>query len=209
MRHTAIVADDHAVFRKGIVEILGEMRDLEIVAELPDGLQAYQSIIEKRPDLAILDIEMPGLSGLEICRKVMSGKSETKFVVLTMHKDKNFFHEAMSIGVTGYLFKDHARSDLVRCVENVLKGKRFVSPGLENLAGATAGHAVPELAHLTPTEKVILKLIAESKTSAEIAQLLFVSPDAIDNHRSDIVKKLKLEDKNSLRQFAIPHKYLL
>lgn len=209
MKYTAIVADDHPIFRKGLVEILSEVRDLEIVAELSDGLQAYQSIIAKRPDIAILDIEMPGLSGLDICRKVMSEKSETKFIVLTMHRDKNFFNDAMSVGVMGYLLKDHAISELIKCVEKVLKGERCVSPGIENLMEFSNQHDLPELTLLTPTEKVILKLIAETKTSGEIAQLLFVSPHTVDNHRSNIVKKLGIEGKNSLLKFAIKHKHLL
>jgi DNA-binding NarL/FixJ family response regulator len=209
MKYTAIVADDHPIFRKGLVEILAGISELEIVAELSDGLQAYQSIIAKRPDLAILDIEMPGLSGLDICRKVMSEKSETKFIVLTMHRDKNFFRDAMSIGVMGYLLKDHAISELIKCVEKVLKGERCVSPGIENLLELTEQNTIPELVSLTATEKIILKLIAETKTSAEIAQLLFVSPNTVDNHRSNIVKKLGIEGKNSLLKFAIRHKHLL
>jgi DNA-binding NarL/FixJ family response regulator len=209
MKYTAIVADDHPIFRKGVVEILGGISDLEIVAELSDGLQAYQNIITRRPHIAILDIEMPGLSGLDICRKVMSEKSGTKFTILTMHKDKHLFNDAMSIGVMGYLLKDHAISELIKCVEKVLKGERFVSPGIENLLEFTRQNDLPELATLTATENVILKLVAETKTSAEIAQLLFVSPNTIDNHRSNIVKKLGIEGKNSLLKFAIRHKHLL
>lgn len=208
-KHTAIVADDHPIFRKGLVEILKGTDDLEIIAELPDGLQAYHSIIAKRPDLAVLDIEMPGLSGLDVCRKVMSEKSDTKFIVLTMHRDKNFFNDAMNIGVQGYLLKDHAISDLLTCVQSVLNGKRFVSPDLENFLVLSDQKDFAELSLLTPTEKVILKLVAESKTSAEIAQLLFVSPNTVDNHRGNMVKKLKLEGKNSLLKFAIQYKHLL
>lgn len=209
MKHTAIVADDHPIFRKGLVEILQDLEDLEIVAELPDGLQAYQSIIAKRPDIAILDIEMPGLSGLDICRKVMKEKSGTKFIVLTMHRDKNFFIDAMNIGVLGYLLKDHAISDLIKCVQSVLQGKRFVSPDLKDLLVLSDQKDISGLSLLTPTEKVILRLVAESKTSAEIAQLLFVSPNTVDNHRSNIVKKLGIEGKNSVLKFALEHKHLL
>lgn len=209
MKYTAILADDHPIFRKGLAEILSAVDDLEIIAELPDGMLAYQSIIAKRPDLAILDIEMPGLSGLDICRKVMSEKSETKFIVLTMHRDKNFFNDAMNIGVMGYLLKDHAIDELITCVHKVLKGQKFVSPGLEKFLVSSEQADVPQLALLTPTEKVILKLIADAKTSGEIAQLLFVSPNTVDNHRSNMVKKLGLEGKNSLLKFAIRYKDLL
>jgi DNA-binding NarL/FixJ family response regulator len=209
MKYTAIVADDHPIFRKGLVEILSGISELEIVSELSDGLQAYQSIIAKRPDIAILDIEMPGLTGLDICRKVLNEKSDTKFIVLTMHRDKNFFNDAMNIGVMGYLLKDHAISELITCVKHVLKGEKFISHGIENLLENSGQSDLPALSLLTATEKVILKLIADSKTSAEIAQLLFVSPNTVDNHRSNIVKKLGLEGKNSLLKFAIQHKELL
>ncbi len=209
MKPTVLVADDHSTFRKGIIEMLGEISDLKIVAELSDGLQAYQSILAERPDIAILDIEMPGLTGLDICRKMMSEKSDTKFIVLTMHKDKNFFKDAMSIGVMGYLLKDHAIPELIKCVQTVLKGDKFVSPGIENLLSFTEQKDLPELALLTATEKVILRLIAETKTSAEIALLLFVSLDSVDNHRSNIIKKLGVEGKNLLLEFAVRHKELL
>jgi DNA-binding NarL/FixJ family response regulator len=209
MKHTVIIADDHSTFRKGLVEMLGEISDIEIVAELSDGLQAYQSIVANRPDLAILDIEMPGLTGLDICRKVMSEKSSTKFIVITMHKDKNFFNDAMSIGVMGYLLKDNAIAELIKCVETVLKGERLVSPGIENQLAFTQQNDLPGLAHLTATEKVILKLIAETKTANEIAQLLFVSPRTVEDHCSNMAKKLCLEGNDPLEEFALRYKHLL
>ncbi|MDF2437790.1 MAG: DNA-binding response regulator [Bacteroidota bacterium] len=209
MKFTAIVADDHPIFRKGLVEILSEMKDLEILAEVSNGIDAYQSIIAKRPDVAILDIEMPGLSGLDVCNKVLSEKSETKFIVLTMHRDKNFFNDAMKIGVLGYILKDNAITDMLLCVESVLKGNKYVTPEIEEFLTLTEKeNDFPQLEKLTATEKIILKLIAESKTSPEIAALLFVSPNTIDNHRSNIVKKLGLEGKNSLLKFAITSKGL-
>jgi two-component system response regulator DegU len=210
MKYTAIVADDHPIFRKGLVEILCEIENLEIVAELSNGLDAYKSIVSKRPDIAILDIEMPGLTGLDVCNKVLKEKSETKFIVLTMHRDKSFYNDAMSIGVLGYLLKDNAITELMHCVEKVLKGEKYISPGIEKLLELKEkSNEFPKLDNLTATEKVILKLIAESKTSPEIAKLLFVSPNTIDNHRSNIVKKLGLEGKNSLLKFAISFKSFL
>jgi DNA-binding NarL/FixJ family response regulator len=209
MKPTVLVADDHPTFRKGVLAMLDESSGLEIVAEVSDGLQAYQSIIAKRPDIAIMDIEMPGLTGLDVCRKAMKEKSETKFILLTMHKDKNYFNDAMRIGVIGYLLKDHAMSELIPCIESVLKGEKFISHGIENLLKNTGQNELPELLLLTPTEKVILKLIAETKTSAEIAQLLFVSTKTIDSHHPTILKKLGIEEKSSLLKFAIRHKALL
>jgi DNA-binding NarL/FixJ family response regulator len=207
MKKSAVVADDHPIFRKGLIEILREIEDLEIVAEVADGLDAYKNIISKRPDIAILDIEMPGLSGLDVCSKVLKEKSDTKFILLTMHREKDFFLNAMNIGVMGYLLKDNAITELILCVEKVLKGEKFISPGIEKLlVEQNKVNEIPELQLLTATEKIILKLIAESKTTPEIAGLLFVSPNTIDNHRSNIVKKLGLEGKNSLLKFAIQSK---
>ncbi|MCW3083030.1 MAG: DNA-binding response regulator [Bacteroidetes bacterium] len=207
MKYTAVIADDHPIFRKGLVDILREIEDLEIVAEVSDGVEAYKSIVAKRPDLAILDIQMPGLSGLDVCNKVLKEKSDTKFILLTMHREKDFFNNAMEIGVMGYLLKDNAITELILCIKKVLKGEKFISPGIEKLLVAKdRGVVIPELDALTATEKVILKLIAESKTTPEIAELLFVSPNTVDNHRSNMVKKLKLEGKNSLLKFAIHSK---
>lgn len=150
---------------------------------------------------------MPGLTGLDVCKKVLSEKSATRFIVLTMHKEKSFFNDAMSIGVMGYLLKDNAITELIQCVEKVLEGHKFISPGIEKLLVLKDKISeVPELDKLTATEKVVLKLIGESKTSAEIASLLFISPNTVDNHRSNIVKKLGIEGKNSLLKFAMQNK---
>jgi two-component system, NarL family, response regulator DegU len=210
MKYTAVVADDHPIFRKGLINILEEMHDLEIVAEVSDGLEAYRKIIAKRPDIAILDIEMPGLTGLEVSKKVLSEKSNTRFVVLTMHKDKDFFTDAMNIGVSGYLLKDNAITELILCVQKVLNGERFISPDIEkHLVHSDKTQQVPSLEKLTSTERIVLKLVAESKTSVEIAGLLFISPNTVEVHRSNIVKKLGLEGKNSLLKFGIQYKALL
>lgn len=209
MKFTAVVADDHPIFRKGLIEILNQIDDLEIVAEVADGLEAYKSIISKRPDIAILDIEMPGLSGLDVCNKILNEKSDTKFILLTMHRELDFFNEAIKIGVMGYLLKDNAITELIHCVEKVLKGEKCISADIESQLSKKKSEFVPELEKLTATEKIILKLIAESKTSIEIAGLLFVSPNTIDNHRSNIVKKIGLEGKNSLLKFAMQYKHLL
>jgi two-component system, NarL family, response regulator DegU len=207
MSYTAVVADDHPIFRKGLIDALKQIHDLDIIAEVSDGVEAYKNIIAKRPDVAILDIEMPGLTGIDVAKKVLGEKSETKFIVLTMHREKDFFNDAMNIGVMGYVLKDNAITELIDCVKKVIKGGKYVSPGIEKLLVRNEGEKhVPEIDKLTATERVILKLIAESKTSSEIAQLLFVSPHTVDNHRANIVKKIGLEGKNSLLKFALEYK---
>lgn len=208
-KYSAIIADDHPIFRKGLVDILSGMQQIEIVAEVANGMDAYHHIISKRPDLAILDLEMPGLTGMDVCEKILNEKSETKFIILTMHREKAYFTAAMKLGVKGYILKDHAIDELITGVEKVIRGEIFVSPGIEALLIDSGGREVPGIEKLTATEKIILKLVADSKTSTEIAELLFVSPNTVDNHRANIVKKLGIEGKNSLLKFALQYKDLV
>ncbi|MDO8970944.1 MAG: response regulator transcription factor [Saprospiraceae bacterium] len=209
-KYSVIIADDHPIFRNGVKEVLSEIKTLELLGEAKDGAEAYSLILAHRPELAILDLEMPVLSGLDVCNKVLSEKNQTRFIVLTMHKEKHFFNAAMEAGVSGYLLKDNAILDLIQCIEAVCAGKIYVSPAIEHfLTEHTASNqsvAVQRVKKLlSPTEKIILKLISEGKSSADIASLLFISVHTVDNHRSNIARKLELEGKNSLMKFAMQH----
>lgn len=210
-KHTVIIADDHPIFRNGMRDILHEIRTVELLGEAKDGAEAYSMIIAHRPDIAILDLEMPLLSGLDVCKKVLSEKHQTRFIVLTMHKEKHYFKAAMEAGVLGYMLKDNAVQDLIRCVEAVCAGKKYTSTAIEHfLTEHHEQHQNPDVQNanklLTPTEKIILKLISEGKSSADIAGLLFISVNTVDNHRANIARKLQLEGKNSLMKFAIQYK---
>ncbi len=210
-KNTAIIADDHPIFRGGVREVLSELRNIELIGEAKDGAEAYGLIVALRPDLAIIDLEMPLLSGLDVCKKVLSEKHQTKFILLTMHREKHFFKAALDAGVHGYLLKDNAVQDLVQCIENVCTGKFHTSAAIEHfLTEHTEAHqhrAVHDAnAMLSPTEKIIVKLISEGKSSADIAGLLFISVNTVDNHRHNIARKLELEGKNSLMKFAMLYK---
>ncbi len=215
MKYRIVIADDHPIFRNGIRDIINGLAWAEVVGEAGNGLDAYKTIINQIPDLAVLDLEMPMLSGLDVCKKILSEKHFTRFIILTMHKEKHFFDEAMNIGVMGYLLKDNAIDELLTAIRTVKEGKQYVSPLIESYL--TVHQAVQQLpdgfkelhATLTPTEKVILKLIAQSKTSQEIADNIFISPNTVDNHRANITRKLKLEGKNSLLKFAIQYSGML
>jgi two-component system, NarL family, response regulator DegU len=207
-KYTAIIADDHPIFRNGVRDILEEIGNIDLLGAAKDGAEAYQLILAHRPDIAILDLEMPHLTGLEVCQKAKSEKNDTKFILLTMHKGKHFFESAMQAGVQGYLLKDNAIEDLILCIEAILKGETYVSSDIEQFLTehneATENPNVQKAnALLSPTEKVILKLIAEGKTSMQIADLLFISANTVDNHRYNMNKKLDLEGKNSLMKFAM------
>lgn len=204
---TIIVADDHPLFRSGVIDAVSKMPNIHVIGHAENGMKAYQEILALRPDIAILDIEMPILSGLDVAKKVLGEKHHTRIILLTMHKTKSFFLDAMESGVQGYLLKDNAIEELLECIASVSLGKPFVSPQFKGFINDQIESSSKELIMvktlLTPTEKVILKLISEGKTSTEIASLLFVSPNTVDNHRSNISKKLKLEGKNSLLKFSI------
>jgi DNA-binding NarL/FixJ family response regulator len=200
---TVIVADDHPIFRKGVIEVLKSHTELIIVDELDNGLTAYQSILSKRPQIAILDLEMPNLTGLEVCEKVLSEKNDTKFILLTMHRDQTYFDKAMKIGIHGFVLKDYAVEEILKCINEIMKGKKYVSENIESFLQKSTSKTDSNIENLTSTEKIILKLITQEKSSQEIADLLFISVNTVDNHRSNMVKKLGLEGRNSLLKFAL------
>lgn len=210
-----IIADDHPIFRAGIKDIISGIPGTTLVGEAKDGLDAYRLIVSTIPDIAILDLEMPQLTGLDVCRKVLGEKHFTRFIILTMHKESHFFREAMDAGVLGYLLKDNAIDELVACIKAVSGGRPYASRQIESyLTERQAREQLPAeiiklYTALTPTEKVIVKLISQSKTSQEIADNIFISPNTVDNHRANIARKLQLEGKNSLLKFALQYKDLL
>jgi two-component system response regulator DegU len=215
MRYKVIIADDHPVFRTGIREVVGNIPGVTLCGEAKDGLEAYQLILSALPDIAILDLEMPKLSGLDVCEKVLNEKHGTRFIILTMHRDRHFFDDAMRKGAMGYLLKDNAIDELVTCIKTVAEGGQYASPTLESyLTQFTEREQFRDEIKqryelLTPTEKIILKLVSQSITTNEIACNLFVSQNTIENHRANIIKKLKIQGKNSLLRFALLYKNLL
>jgi DNA-binding NarL/FixJ family response regulator len=207
-----LIADDHPIFRNGVRDILSKVAGFTLVAEAKDGMEAYRTILSSRPDVAILDLEMPQLSGLDVCAKVLSEKSDTRFIILTMHREQHYFLEAMKCGVKGYLLKDHTESDLIDCVKAVLMGETFISEQLVDLklTSYASNERDPKLVALitglSATEKVILRLVSDGKTSAEIATLLFSSPHTVENHRANMCRKLDINGKNALLKFALEHR---
>lgn len=212
MKYKIFIADDHPIFRTGIKEVINKLPLATCIGEAENGLEAYKGIIQLMPDIAILDLDMPILSGLDVCKKVLNEKHFTKFMILTMHKEKHFFDDALDCGVLGYVLKDNAIEELVNCITTVGRGECYASPQIAALLTEHQAlqQLVPEIKRklntLTPTEKIILKLIGQGSTSQEIAHNLFVSSNTIDNHRANIARKLELEGKNALVKFVIQHK---
>jgi DNA-binding NarL/FixJ family response regulator len=210
-----VIADDHPIFRQGLINVIQEDGSFEIVGEASDGDKALRLIENLAPDIAILDISMPGMTGLELAKKARTRDLSASIVVMTMYDDESYLDEAMEAGVMGYLLKDNAATDLINCLKTIAAGRRYVSPSMsEYLIGRHSEKKhleddKPGLKDLTKTEKRILKLIAQSMTSKEIAKELFISYRTVQNHRANICDKLNLRGSNALLQFAIEHKSVL
>lgn len=204
---TVLIADDHHIFRKGILSILKDEDSFEVIGEAPDGTIAIEKIRALKPDIALLDLDMPGLNGLEIAAIISKESLPVKVAILTMHKEKEYFNKAMEIHVKAFLLKDKISDDLVECLKTVADNKYFISPQLSTFL---IDKEKPEwTGKLTSAETNVLRLVAENKTSIQIAEELFNSVRTIENHRNNICKKLNLNGQHALLLFAIENKMYL
>jgi len=207
-----IIADDHPIFRKGLVQVLQETGEFQIIGEADDGHAALQLLEERKPQLAVVDINMPGMDGLELIRAARSRGLKTLFIVLTMYRDEEYLREALALGVRGYLLKESAGTDLVKCLRTVVTGVPYVSPAFSGFLLASQGGGKEQvdpgvgIEALSVTERRILRLVAANKTSKEIADELHISYRTVNNHRAHICEKLQLEGPHRLLQFAIENR---
>jgi DNA-binding NarL/FixJ family response regulator len=207
-----LIADDHPVFRRGLRMIIETDPRLKVVAEAGNGAQAIESIQGLAPQIIVLDVNMPDQTGFDVVRKMRELKIRAEIIFLTMHKDEAIFNTAMDLEAKGYLLKESAIDDIVTGIKTVAEGREFISPQLTsflfNRSRRTVGltKEKPTINNLTPTEQRVLKLIAENKTSREIAELLSISYRTIERHRENICNKLEVHGSNSLLKFAIAHK---
>lgn len=208
MKIKILIAEDHPIFRKGLIDTIRKQNIYKIVAETGDGLEAFNLIKKEEPDIALLDISMPNMNGLEIAREIQKKNLKVKCIILTMHKDQDFLNTAIEAGVKGYVLKDEAPQNLLDALKMVSEGKRYISPFVsEHLL--KKNETSKSLKDLTSSEKHILKLIAENKTSREIASELCVSYRTVQTHRTNICAKLNLSGMNTLLRFAIENKSFL
>lgn len=212
---TVILADDHPVLRSGLRTIIDSDNACTIIGEAGNGEDALSLIDQKKPDVALLDITMPRMTGLQVAKIVQERGLPTKLAILTMSADELVFNEAIDLGVLGYVLKENATSEILNSIKTVAEGKYYISPSISGMLvkrsqrRQTALNTIPGLADLTSSEIRILKLIAGNKTSKEIAADLCISYKTVENHRSSIVKKLGLSGNNALLRFAIEQKALL
>ncbi len=209
-----LIADDHPIFRLGLVNVIKSAAQLNLVGEAENGTVAVDLIYRLKPDVAVLDLEMPGLNGLQVCEKICGEKTnKTKVLILTLLKEADLYLKSMEIGAFGYLLKDNAAEELAIAIEKVHNGDKYVSVGLNEKLNSKKSYLLNDqkfkeiLTKLTSTEISILKLISEQKTTKEISQKLFVSEKTTENHRYNINKKLGLgSGQNSLLIFALENK---
>jgi len=204
-----LMAEDHPIYRDGLRQIILSDPALEVVRETGNGAEALRLARELKPDIVILDMDLPGLNGLEIARAREREALRFEIIFLTMYREADMFHEALALGAKGYVLKERAAADILQCVHAVAAGQHHVSPSLSGLLVARAGRPQREacgLENLTPAERRILKLIASDQTSKEIAEVLGLSPRTVENHRTNMSAKLGLQGSHSLLKFAFENR---
>jgi DNA-binding NarL/FixJ family response regulator len=210
-----LIADDHPIFRKGLVLAVGLDKSIEIIGEAGDGVQVLELTEKLKPNVIVLDIEMPEMTGLEVAREIIKKKLPVDIIFLTMYKEEDMFNEAMDMGVKGYVLKESAVSDIVNGIKTVSEGKYFLSPSISSYLISRNNRTrsllkkKPQLKNLTQTERRVLRLISENKTSKEIGDDLNISYRTVENHRFNICNKLEIHGSHSLLKFAIEYKAVL
>ena len=207
-----IIADDHPIFRSGLRGIIETESQLKVVAEADNGEAALAHIYDHEPEVAILDLDMPGLDGFAVTRSIQERHLAVAVIILTMHNTESLLNAALDLGVKGFVVKDSALPEIVDCIKAVAAGRNYISPQLSGYLinrtqrSAALAREVPTLKDLTASEQHILKLIAAEKTSRQIADELHISIRTVDRHRANICDKLDLHGSNALMKFAVAHR---
>jgi len=205
--YSIVLADDHAMFREGIRRIIERIENVVVSGEVNDGLELLARLKSSCPDLIILDISMPNLRGLEAIREIKKLYPKVKVLVLTMHRKKEFIHRALADGADGFLLKEDPSSELIRAVQTVKKGEKYLSPLISDaLVSLTLAEAETDL--LTRREREVLKLLAEGKKAQEIGEMLFISVNTVRRYRANIMEKLKINNLADLVKYAISQNYI-
>ncbi|MGD1091377.1 MAG: response regulator transcription factor [Bryobacteraceae bacterium] len=204
-----ILADDHTIIRSGLRLLLEQQPDFKVVAEANDGREAVQLVSKNHPDVAILDIGMPQLNGIEATRQIVAENPEAQVLILSMHSDEGYVLRALKAGARAYILKNSAEADLIRAVRSVAEGKSFFSPVISKMLLEDYVRQVREKQVedsydlLTPREREILQLLAEGRTNKEVATVLGLSPHTVETHRGNILEKLNLHGVPELILYAV------
>ncbi len=199
-----LIADDHGIVRSGLRMLLERQMDIEVVGEASDGVEARDLAIRRRPDLAILDVKMPKLTGLQATREIRAQAPDVAVLILSMYDDERYLFEALKAGASGYVLKAQADSDLLEAVRAVERGEPFLTPQAQRaLIQDVLGESSNRDEDLTPREQEVVKLVAEAHTNKEIAAILHLSEKTVENHRSNAMRKLGMRDRVELVRYAI------
>jgi DNA-binding NarL/FixJ family response regulator len=204
-----LLGDDHALMRTGLRKILEDRPEWEVVAEVGDGREAVRKCTALKPDVAVLDVAMPLLNGIDATQQIVRKVPETKVLVLSMHSDEAYVTRALQAGATGYLLKDSAGKDLLKAVASVAAGQAYFSPAiarlmLDDYVRRVAGSGVADRYEtLSEREREIFQLIAEARTNKEVAELLEISPATVETHRARILQKLDIHNTAELVLYAV------
>ena len=210
LKTRVLLADDHALVRSGLRMVLDRQPDIEVVAEAGDGAEAVKLALSEDIDLAILDVAMPRLTGLQAAAELHIRRPDLHVLILSMHDNEQYFFEALKAGASGYVLKSAAERDLVEACRASMRGEPFLYPAAvtalvrDYLDRARRGEAAPK-DPLTPRELEVVKLIAEGHTTEEIAELLVISKKTVERHRANILEKLEMRNRVELTRYAIRH----
>jgi len=195
-----LIADDHGIVRSGVRMLIDRQTDMSVVAEAEDGVDAVAQALSERPDVAVLDVAMPRMTGIQAAREIKAQSPDTAVLLLSMHDDERYLYEAAQAGASGYVLKRAADADLVDAVKAVASGGAFVSPHAD---GAERWLADQPRDPLTPRELDVVKLIAEAYTNKQIAEILHLSEKTVESHRGNVFSKLGIRDRVELVRYAI------
>ena len=207
-----IIADDHPIFRRGLRAAIETEPGFSVVAEADNGESAVSLIRELEPDIAVLDVDMPGKDGFQVAEAVSGMNLAVRLIFLTMHNTESLFNAALDLGVKGYVLKDSALPEIIDCIRAVADGKNYISPPLSTYLVQRSNRSdelvrkTPGINDLTPSELNILRLIAAERSSRQIADELFISVRTVDRHRANIIAKLGLHGGIALIRFALTHR---
>jgi DNA-binding NarL/FixJ family response regulator len=209
MTISVLLADDHAVVRDGLRLLIETQSDMNVISEASDGREAAKQATRMNPDVVIMDIAMPELNGVEATRQIREGCPSTKVVILSMHSSSEHIFQALKAGAHGYLLKDSAGMEVIKAIRAVVSGKRYLSEKIgeqmvdEYIHNREIAEAGSPLSKLSSREREIIQLVAEGKSSADIAKILFISPKTVETYRSRLMQKLGISDLPGLIKFAI------
>lgn len=207
---TVLLAEDHTIVRQGLAKLLEAEPGIEVVGEARNGREAVSKVDEHKPDVVIMDIAMPLLNGIEATRQIRKNRPQTKVIILSMHSQDRFISELFTLGASGYLLKDSSGPDIVKAIDSVMKGDTYLSPSISKKViedyvslKKTKSSREDLYAKLSNREREVFQMIAEGRSTKEIADILCVSVSTVKTHRANIMEKLEIENISQLIHFAI------